>query len=305
MSKAIMTIREGRTDRIFNIIVAILLTVFGIVTLYPLIFVVSASFSEPSAVNSGKMFLLPVKPHLEGYRQVLKYNDIWVGYRNTALYTVVGTVMNVFVTFITAYALSRRDLYGRGVITLYLVFTMWFSGGLIPTFLVVLGLGLVNTPYVMVILGMISMYNCLICRTFIQSSIPYELQEAARIDGCNDFGILWKVVFPLSGPVLAILALYYALGHWNSYFNALIYLNDRRYMTLQIFLREILIQNQSIASSVDELGGLDLMAEVEKAKMAQVMKYSLIVISSAPMLVIYPFVQKFFVKGVMIGSIKG
>lgn len=182
-----------------------------------------------------------------------------------------------------------------------MVFTMWFGGGLIPTFIVVNKLGLVNRPVVMVILGLISIYNCIICRSFIQTSIPYELQEAARIDGCNDFGIVWKIVFPLSKPVLAILCLYYALGHWNGYFNALIYLDDRKYQTLQIFLREILIQNSRV--KVDD--SVDLEAMVRRAQMAQVMKYSLIVVASVPMLIIYPFVQKFFVQGVMIGSIKG
>ncbi|HEY8421024.1 MAG TPA: carbohydrate ABC transporter permease [Thermoclostridium sp.] len=294
-------IKDSRNDRIFGFIVDFLLIIIGLVTLFPLIFVLSASVSDPVMVNSGKVLLLPKGFNLDGYLAVFENEWVLTGYRNSFIYTVVGTFLNVLVTFMAAYSLSRKDMYGHRLITIYMVFTMWFGGGLIPTFIVVNKLGLVNRPVVMVILGLISIYNCIICRSFIQTSIPYELQEAARIDGCNDFGIVWKIVFPLSKPVLAILCLYYALGHWNGYFNALIYLDDRKYQTLQIFLREILIQNSRV--KVDD--SVDLEAMVRRAQMAQVMKYSLIVVASVPMLIIYPFVQKFFVQGVMIGSIKG
>lgn len=294
-------IKDSRNDRIFGFIVDFLLIIIGLVTLFPLIFVLSASVSDPVMVNSGKVLLLPKGFNLDGYLAVFENEWVLTGYRNSFIYTVVGTFLNVLVTFMAAYSLSRKDMYGHRLITIYMVFTMWFGGGLIPTFIVVNKLGLVNRPVVMVILGLISIYNCIICRSFIQTSIPYELQEAARIDGCNDFGIVWKIVFPLSKPVLAILCLYYALGHWNGYFNALIYLDDRKYQTLQIFLREILIQNSRV--KVDD--SVDLEAMVRRAQMAQVMKYSLIVVASVPMLIIYPFIQKFFVQGVMIGSIKG
>jgi len=294
-------IKDSRNDRIFGFIVDFLLIIIGLVTLFPLIFVLSASVSDPVMVNSGKVLLLPKGFNLDGYLAVFENEWVLTGYRNSFIYTVVGTFLNVLVTFMAAYSLSRKDMYGHRLITIYMVFTMWFGGGLIPTFIVVNKLGLVNRPVVMVILGLISIYNCIICRSFIQTSIPYELQEAARIDGCNDFGIVWKIVFPLSKPVLAILCLYYALGHWNGYFNALIYLDDRKYQTLQIFLREILIQNSRV--KVDD--SVDLEAMVRRAQMALVMKYSLIVVASVPMLIIYPFVQKFFVQGVMIGSIKG
>lgn len=294
-------IKDSGSDRVFSLVIGIILTVSAILCLYPLLYVLSASISDPTAVGSGEMVLFPIGVHFKGYAAVFENQWILTGYRNTLIYTVVGTILNVLVTFMAAYSLSRKDMYGHGPITFFMVLTMWFGGGLIPTFLVVNQLGLVNSPLVMVILGLVSVYNCIICRSFIQNSIPYELQEAARIDGANDFQIVWRIIFPLSGPVLAILALYYALGHWNSYFNALIYLDDRRLQTLQLFLREILIEN----SRVEISGFGDMEAMVERTKMAQIMKYALIVVASLPMLVIYPFVQKFFVKGVMIGSVKG
>jgi len=291
--------KESLGDRAVSFLIQASLAVVALVTLFPLIFVVVASMSDPVLVNSGKIFLRPKGFNLDGYKAVFENSWVLIGYRNSMIYTLLGTFLNVIVTFMASYALSRKDMFGHRAITIYMLFTMWFGGGLIPTFLVVNKTGLVNKPVVMVILGLVSIYNCIICRSFIQSSIPAELQEAARMDGCNDFGILWKVVFPLSGPVLAILALYYALGHWNGYFNALIYLDNRNYQPLQIFLREILIENSRVV-----LDG-DLEAMVRRTQMAQVMKYSLIVVASLPMLAIYPFVQKFFVKGVLLGSVKG
>ncbi len=198
------------------------------------------------------------------------------------------------------YALSRKDLYGRKLITLFMMFTMWFSGGIITTYLVVNKIGLYNKWYTLIVMGLISVYNVIITRSFMSGSIPLELQEAARIDGCSDFQIFGRLILPLSKPVIAILCLYYGLGHWNSYFNALIYLKDKNLQPLQIFLREILVQNEAVNMSSD---ALDTM--IERAMMAQTMKYSLIVVASLPMLIIYPFLQKFFVKGVMIGSVKG
>lgn len=295
-------IKDSRGDRIFTAVNYVLLTVFAIIALYPLVYVLFASISDPIAVNSGAMVLWPIGVNFKGYRAILSNQWILTGYLNSILYTVVGTVLNVIVTFMASYSLSRKDMYGHGLITFIMVFTMWFGGGLIPTFLVVKSLNLLNTRAVMYVLGLVSVYNCIICRSFISSSIPGELQEAARIDGANDFQIVWKIIFPLSGPVLAILALYYALGHWNSYFNALIYLDDRNLQPLQIFLREILIENSRVEIPTD---AEDLASMVERTQMAQTMKYSLIIVASLPMLIIYPFVQKFFVKGVMIGSVKG
>lgn len=300
--KKSMKIRDSRGDRIFSVINYCLLTIFAVLALYPLIYAFSASISDPIAVNSGKMVLWPIGVNIEGYKAIFENDWLLTGYANSIFYTVVGTILNVLVTFMASYSLSRKDMFGHGVITFFMVFTMWFGGGLIPTFLVVKSLGLINTRYVLLILGLVSVYNCIICRSFISSSIPYELQEAARIDGCNDFQIVWRIIFPLSGPVLAILALYYALGHWNGYFNALMYIDDRALQPLQIFLREILVQNKRIDMNAD---AEELEAMMARVQMAQTMKYALIVVASVPMLIIYPFVQKFFVKGVMIGSVKG
>ena len=302
MRKKSTKIRDSRGDRIFSVINYCLLTIFAVLALYPLIYAFSASISDPIAVNSGKMVLWPIGVNIEGYKAIFENDWLLTGYANSIFYTVVGTILNVLVTFMASYSLSRKDMFGHGVITFFMVFTMWFGGGLIPTFLVVKSLGLINTRYVLLILGLVSVYNCIICRSFISSSIPYELQEAARIDGCNDFQIVWRIIFPLSGPVLAILALYYALGHWNGYFNALMYIDDRALQPLQIFLREILVQNKRIDMNAD---AEELEAMMARVQMAQTMKYALIVVASVPMLIIYPFVQKFFVKGVMIGSVKG
>ncbi len=295
-------IRESRGDRIFSVFNYCLLTVFAVLALYPLVYAFSASVSDPIAVNSGRMVLFPIGFNLEGYKAIFENKWLLTGYANSIFYTVVGTAMNVMVTFMASYSLSRKDMFGHGVITFFMVFTMWFGGGLIPTFLVVKSLGLINTRWVLLLLGLVSVYNCIICRSFISNSIPYELQEAARIDGCNDFQIVWRIIFPLSGPVLAILALYYALGHWNGYFNALMYIDDRALQPLQIFLREILVQNKRIDINAD---AEELEAMMARVQMAQTMKYALIMVASVPMLIIYPFVQKFFVKGVMIGSVKG
>lgn len=291
----------GWQDTLYQYIVYFFLAIIGMLALYPIIYVLSASVSDPTAVNSGKVILWPVGYQVEGYRLIFKSKWILIGYRNSLLYAVFGTMLNIIITFMAAYSLSRKDMYGRNVITFFMAFTMWFSGGLIPTFLIVYKLKLVDKPIVMVIVGAISMFNTIICRTYIQSSIPFELQEAAKSDGCSDFGIAFRIVLPLSKPIIAILVLYYGLTHWNNYFNALIYLNKRQYQPLQIFLREILVQNQTI-----ELNDpTDLESAIVRAHIAQVMKYSLIVVASLPMLMLYPFVQKYFVKGVMIGAIKG
>ncbi len=293
-------IKENISDRFVYAIILVLLGIISLVMLYPLLFVLSASLSDPTMVNAGKVWLFPVGLQFKGYEAVFQSKWVLVGYRNSLYYLICGTALDIFVTFTGAYALSRRDIYGRKILTFFIVFTMWFNGGLIPTFLVVRGIGLMDTPLALVILGAVSAYNFIICRTFIQNSIPGELQEAARIDGCSDFGLCWRIVFPLSGPVLAILALYYGLSHWNSYFPALMYLNNRNYQPLQIFLREILLQNEFV-----DLNSVDLKSVQELAQMTKIMKYSLIVVASLPMLALYPFLQRYFVKGIMVGSLKG
>lgn len=289
-------------NKVFDAAVVVFLVAFGFAALYPLWFVVVASVSDATRVNAGDVWLYPLEFHLEGYLEVFRNPWIWVGYRNSLVYTTLGTVLNVLITVMLAYPLSRRDLYGRKALNWYVAIPMWFGGGLIPTYLVVKAVGLLNTPLVLLVYGLVSSYNVIVCRAFI-SSLSDELQEAARIDGCSDFGILWKIVMPLSKPIIAVLALYYGVGHWNNYFNAMIYLNNKKYQTLQVFLREILLLNQQISlaeSDAESIAGLS-----EQLKRAQSMKYALIIVASIPVMCFYPFVQKHFVKGVMVGSVKG
>ena len=293
-------VKLSADDRIFYIVVNIIMAIVFVIVLWPLVFIVSSSFSSKEAVMAGRVFLLPVDFSLEGYEAVFKKNDVIIGYRNTFIYTIIGTSINLFLTMIAAYPLSRRDLpFGKGL-TLLFTFTMIFSGGMIPTYMLVKSVGLINKPAVMVLVGSISAYNLIIARTFIQNNIPTELLEASRIDGCSDFLYFAKIVIPLSKSVIAVLTLYYAITHWNSYFNAFIYLNNRKYWPLQLYLREILLENQIDASQIAD-------PDLQEAKqgMANLLKYSLIVVSTIPVMLLYPFIQKHFVTGVMIGSVKG
>lgn len=277
-----------------------LVVLIGIVIAYPLLFVTVASISDPNMVNSGQVWLFPKGLHFEGYKMVLTDKDVMLGYRNSIIYTVVGTFSNVFCTVMAGYALSRKDLYGRKFFNWFIAIPMWFSGGLIPTFLTVDRLGLVNKPVVLILLTLVSSYNIIICRSFM-SSLPYELQEAAKIDGASDFQILRQIILPLSGGTIAVLCLYYGVAHWNSYFNPMIYLNNRDFLPLQVFLREYLLLDQRL----DIMETTDAEAIMALQQMAQVMKYSLIVVASVPFLILYPMLQKYFAKGVMIGAVKG
>ncbi len=294
-------IRESLGDRIFMAIIYTLLALITIMMLYPILYTLSASVSDPVAVNSGELILLPKGFQIEGYQLIFENEWILTGYRNSLFYTVFGTIINLVVTYMAAYALSRRHLYGKGLLSTIFIIPMWFGGGLIPTFLVVMRIGLFNKPYTMLLLGAISIYNMVICRTFLQQ-LPEELSDAARIDGCNDFGIMTRILLPLSTPILAVLSLYYGMGHWNDYFNSMIYLNNREYMPLQLFLREILLMN----AQVDMTGTVEELQDMAfRAYISQTMRYGLIVVASIPMLILYPFVQRFFVQGVMIGALKG
>lgn len=295
-----MKMKQTAGDRIFNIVVNVVIILAGIVALYPLLFVLSASISDPNAVNRGELWLLPIGLRWDGYVEVFKNSWILKGYANSLYYTIIGTLLNVVCTVAAGYALSRKDLYGRKVWNWYIAIPMWINGGLIPTYLVVNSMKLVNTPVVLLILGLVSSYNIIICRTYM-SSLPYELQEAAKIDGCSDFQILLRIVLPVSAPIIAVLSLYYAVGHWNNYFTAMIYVNNKDWQPLQVFLREFLLLNQT----VDVDSGMELEDMIRQTELARSMKYSLIVIASVPMLIAYPFVQKFFIKGVMVGSVKG
>ncbi|MGE5549676.1 MAG: carbohydrate ABC transporter permease [Bacteroidota bacterium] len=287
-------------DRIFSIFNISLLTAISIIILYPLIYMVSASFSDPEAVIQGKVVLLPVKFNIDAYLRVLKNPDILIGYRNTVLYTTVGVIVNIIMTTFAAYPLSRKNFYGRNVITMFITFTMFFNAGLIPNYLVITQLGLRDNFWVMIFPGAITVMNLIIMRTFFQNSIPEELYEAAFTDGCTNIQALFKIVLPLSKPVLAVMVLFYGVMHWNSFFNALIYLTDRQKYPLQIILREILIQSkmQDMMESSSE-------AVYRQQLLYETLKFAVIVVSSLPMLAIYPIIQRYFVKGVMIGAIKG
>ncbi|HML45752.1 MAG TPA: carbohydrate ABC transporter permease [Clostridia bacterium] len=290
----------SRDDRIFGLILNVVMTACALLVLYPLIFIVSASFSSPAAVSTGKVILWPVDFSLEGYRAVFKDPNILTGYRNTLLYTGAGTLINVTLTFITAYALARPSLPLKGLIMFLFTFTMLFNGGMMPTYVLMRNLKLVNKVWAMLLPGAIAAYNMIITRTFLQSSIPHELLEASQIDGCSDFRYLGYVVLPLSKAVLAVITLYYAVGHWNAYFDAFLYLSRRELFPLQIILRDILIAN-----TIDPAALVDPDLMTIKQGMADLLKYSLIVVSSAPILCLYPLVQRYFIQGVMIGSIKG
>lgn len=286
-------------DKIYYTIVYIFLLSITLLVLYPLVFVVAASFSSPAAVSSGKVMLWPVDFSLEGYKVVFGSKHIGRGYLNTFIYTGIGTIINVAMTLIAAYPLSRDDLPFKGFITFLFVFTMFFSGGMIPNYILLLKLNMINTRWALIIPGAISVYNMIIARTFIQN-IPNELLEAAQIDGCSDVHYFFKILLPLSKAIIAILTLYYAVAHWNSYFNAFLYLSDRKLYPLQIVLREILIAN---SISMEEI--IDDETMLAKQGLADLLKYSLIIVSSVPVLILYPFIQRYFIEGVMIGSLKG
>lgn len=292
-------VRHSGSDRRLEMILILIMLIVGLVMLYPLLIVVSTSFSSPGAVTSGKVWLLPVDFSLAGYRAVFRTNDVLIGYRNSLFYMIVGTVINLSMTLLAAYPLSRDDLPGQGILMKLFTFTMIFGGGMIPNYLLMKDLHLLNTVWVMLIPGAISVYNMIITRTFIKTNIPKEMLEAAKIDGCSDIQYFLKIVLPLSGSVIAVIALYYAISHWNTYFNAFMYLNDKELYPLQIFLKNILVSNQVEAELiVDE--------QVQAIEgIAEVLKYSLIVVAVVPVMIIYPFVQKHFVKGVMIGAVKG
>jgi putative aldouronate transport system permease protein len=288
------------SDKLFDIINIGLLIIITLIFLYPLLFVLSASISDPVRVTQGDVWLWPKGFNLDAYTTVFANKEILIGYRNTILYTVVGTIVNVCMTIAAAYPLSRKDFYGRTLLTILFTFTMFFSGGLIPTYLVVNKLGLLNHFWVMILPNAISMFNVFLMRTFFQNSIPEELHEAAKIDGARKITTLIRIVLPLSAPIIAVMVLFYAVDYWNSYFNALIYLSDRSKFTLQLFLREILVQNQT-AALIQPGQNFAL----KQALMAQSIKYALIIIANLPVLLLYPFAQRYFVQGVMIGAIKG
>lgn len=292
-------IKETGLDKLFTIANYLFAGILLLLVLYPLIYVLSASFSSPESLMGGRVWLFPVDIGLAGYKAVFEYKGVWIGYSNSLFYTVAGTVINVVMTIAAAYPLSRKDLYGGRTIMLIFAFTMIFSGGLIPNYLLVKELGLLNTRWALLIPNAMSIFNVVVMMSFFRSNIPAELLESAKMDGCSNFRFLLSIVLPLSGAVIAVITLFYAVGHWNSFFDALLYLSDKNKFPLQIYLREILLLNTTsdITLNVDE--------ESKNFYLSELLKYSLIILSSLPMIVLYPFVQKYFVKGVMVGSLKG
>ena len=292
-------VQKSRTDKIFDFFLYTISTIIVIVMLYPMYFIVIASFSNPADVSAGNIVLLPKGITFKGYQKLLEYSQLWVGYKNTILYAALGTVISLVVNVPTAYALSRKDLRGRKLFTVFYLIPMFFTGGLIPTYLIVKDFGLLDNFWVMVLPFSVITYYIIVARTFFNNSIPGDLWEAAQIDGCGNLGFFFQIVIPLSKAVLAVIALWTAVGQWNSYFNALIYLRNPDLQPLQLVLRNILISNQTISSM--STGA----AAVEAKQMADLIKYAIIVVSSAPIMCMYPFVQKHFNQGVMLGSLKG
>ena len=293
-------IRLSQGDKWFYRIQNIFVTLILIMVLYPLIFVVSSSLSDPNKIAGRGVLLLPIGFSFDGYKAVFEYSDVLIGYRNTILYTVVGTLINVTLTIGCAYPLARKKLPFQNGITMFIAFVMFVDGGLIPNYIVVRRLGLINTIWAILIPGAISTYNLIITRTFLQTSIPDEMLEATQVDGCSDYRFFFSFVLPLSKAIIAVISLYYAVRHWNAWFDAFIYLDDRKRYPLQLFLREILVTNSYNANMAMDSATMERM----EAR-AELMKYSLIVIASLPVMCLYPFAQKYFIKGVMIGSIKG
>ena len=294
---------EVNRDAVFMTVIHVSLILLLLVTVYPLYYVIIASISDPNLVAIGKVIFLPKGISFEGYTKVFNDLDIWIGYRNTIFYTVTGTAINIAVTLSAAYSLSHKPLIGRKLISYMLLFAMYFSGGLIPTYLLIKNLGMLDTIWVMLIPGAASVYNVLVARTFMSSGMFTELEDAARIDGCSVVGTFLKIIIPLSTALIAVMTLFYGIGHWNSYFNAMIYLSNRNLFPLQVFLREILVLSQMSDANTLTTEQVELLAV--QARIAELVKYVIIIVATLPVMIIYPFLQKYFVRGVMLGSIKG
>jgi putative aldouronate transport system permease protein len=293
-------IKLSNVDLFFTIINHTILSLCLLVVIYPLIYIVSSSFSSVQAVASGRVWLLPVEPNFTAYTTIFKNDQIVTGFVNSIFYTVVGTTINIIMTIMAGYPLSRKDFYGKGAITVLFTFTMLFSGGMIPSYLLIQNLGMMNTRWAMIIPGALSVWNVIIARTFFKTNIPEELYEAAQLDGCEDVKFIIEIVIPLSKAIISVLAVFYAVGHWNSYFGALLYLRDPKKFPLQIILRRILIDTQFRADMIEDIKAIEIAQGLK-----ELLKYSLMVVASAPVLIVYAFAQKHFIKGIMVGSLKG
>ena len=297
-------VKRCKEDVIFDTVIFILLTLILFIVAYPLYWVIISSFSNPTAVSAGKVLLHPIGFTLKGYAEVFENSQVMRGFFNSIVITFVGVCVNLAVTLPTAYALSRDNFSGKKPITVFYMITMFFGGGMIPTYLVVKNMQLLNTIWALVLPGCLSVYNMIVARTFFKSNISEELYEAGEIDGCTQSRFFFQIALPLSKAIIAIMVLYYGVGHWNSYFSALLYISDQDKYPLQLVLRNILITNQTALSQTATTAAARAALQ-EQQQLIDVMKYSLIIISSVPVLIMYPLVQKHFVKGVMIGSVKG
>lgn len=291
----------------FDLFIYVALTILTLILAYPLYFVVIASFSEPYEVVKGNVFFWLRGFSLESYKNIFENSKIWVGYANTIKYTFFGTCLNLLLTIPTAYALSKPWLWKRGLLTTFFIIPMYFSGGLLPTYLQVRDMGLLNKSYTLIFLSGLSIYNMVVARTYFQTSIPDSLYEAAEIDGCSQFGQFFRIALPLSKPIVAVITLYYAVARWNDYYNSLVYVSSSKYHSLQMVLRNILLESQNAINNLDmsALTTEQMMSAAQKTYLAESMKYAVIFVASLPMLILYPFIQKYFVKGVMIGAVKG
>lgn len=291
----------------FDLFIYAVLTILTLILAYPLYFVVIASFSEPYEVVKGNVFFWLRGFSLESYKNIFENSKIWVGYANTIKYTFFGTCLNLMLTIPAAYALSKPWLWKRGLLTTFFIIPMYFSGGLLPTYLQVRDMGLLNKSYTLIFLSGLSIYNMVVARTYFQTSIPDSLYEAAEIDGCSQFGQFFRIALPLSKPIVAVITLYYAVARWNDYYNSLVYVSSSKYHSLQMVLRNILLESQNAINNLDmsSLTTEQMMSAAQKTYLAESMKYAVIFVASLPMLILYPFIQKYFVKGVMIGAVKG
>lgn len=293
-------IRSSQEDRVFSFVAYTLATFALLITLYPLVYCVSASFSDPMEVVKGNVLLFPKKATLIAYQAVAKNKSMFTGYINTIIYTLIGTTLNLVMTIVMAYPLSKRDFRGRNAITVLFTITMFFSGGMVPNFLLIRNLGLYDSIWSLLLPGCVSAWNLVIMRTYFQSSIPEEICESAYMDGCSNTMTLLRIVLPLSAPIIAVMVIFYGVGHWNSYFNALLYLKSREKYPLSLVLREILLQGMG-----QEKSGAEVIDSVADLLLFETLKYAVIIVSSVPMLVLYPALQRYFVKGAMVGSLKG
>lgn len=297
--KNIRPIKQSAGDRVFDIVNAIIMTLITIVIVYPLYYVLLASITDPTVVNTGKLLLYPEAPYIDGYKRAFSYAPLWTGYKNTLIYTFVGTIISLICTIPAGYALPRMDLPGRRVIMFLFTFTMFFNGGIVPLYLVVQNLHIYDTIWAVALPVAVSVYNLIVCRSFFDTGIPIEMLEAAKIDGCNDFVFFFRIVIPLSSTIIAVMCLFYATALWNQFFNPLMFLSGQDKMPLQVVLRNLVLSNQvnSITSNAQEIA--------MRQRLAEQLKYCTVVLAAAPLLIVYPFLQKYFAKGVMVGAVKG